>query len=390
MISNLKDAWQASAFHSEELAVFARNATLNETRHGLVMLSLVLLVIFASGATLFHFFSFSSYTVYTTCLLAVLAAHVMISANAARDARALYLLGTTLIMISGTAFVLLAQRAGDFNQVLFASVALLFMVAPLVPWGLREAMLVTGLVYGTFTLSTLTSIKQFDNETLWSLQFIMVSAGLISLMLVARNTCIRKDDIRTRYDLEQANRKMLYLSNKDPLTGAWNRRFLKNMFDRFTVGRHLRSEPYHFAYVDVDDFKPMNDTCGHDYGDEVLRTLSTVFTEAVGDDGYFVRMGGDEFAMLFSADDPQSLLDSAWQTFNASMPPRRDCTVLPVGLSIGLVTAQPGQTLTLGEVSREADHVLYQAKDRKDSFRNVVNIVTAELGAGVERQESVI
>ena len=320
----------------------------------------------------------------------MLAAHVMISANAARDARALYLLGTTLIIISGTAFVLLAQRTGDFNQVLFSSVALLFMVAPLVPWGLREAMMVTGLVYGTFTLSTLTSVKQFDTETLWSLQFIMVSAGLISLMLVTRNTCIRKDDIRTRYDLEQANRKMLYLSNKDPLTGAWNRRFLKNTFDRFTIGRHSRGEAYHFAYVDIDDFKPMNDNCGHDYGDDVLRTLATVFSEAVGDDGYFVRMGGDEFAMLFSADDPQALLDTAWQTFNASMPPRRDCTVLPVGLSIGLVTAPPGQTLMLGELSREADQVLYQAKDRKETFRDAANIVAAELDDSTERRESVL
>ena len=58
MISTLKDAWQASAFHSEELAVFARNVTLNETRHGLVMLSVVLLAIFASGAALFTYFQF--------------------------------------------------------------------------------------------------------------------------------------------------------------------------------------------------------------------------------------------------------------------------------------------------------------------------------------------
>jgi diguanylate cyclase (GGDEF)-like protein len=390
MINTLKDAWQASAYHSEDLAVFARNVTLNETRRGLVMLSLVLLAIFASGAVLFHYFSFSNYTVYTTCLLAVLAAHVMISANAARDARALYLLGTTLIIISGTAFVLLAQRAGDFNQVLFSSVALLFMVAPLVPWGLREAMMVTGLVYGTFTLSTLMSVKPFDAETMWSLQFIMVSAGIISLMLVTRNTCIRKEDIRTRFDLEQANRKMLYLSNKDPLTGAWNRRFLKNTFDRFTTGRHSRGESYHFAYVDIDDFKPMNDNCGHDYGDDVLRTLATVFGEAVGDDGYFIRMGGDEFAMLFSADDPQALLNTAWQKFNASMPPRRDCTVLPVGLSVGLVTAPSGETFTLGDLSREADQVLYQAKDRKEIYRDTVNIVAAELGVGTERRESML
>ena len=72
------------------------------------------------------------------------------------------------------------------------------------------------------------------------------------------------------------------------------------------------------------------------------------------------------------------------------MPPRRDCTVLPVGLSIGLVTAPPGQTLLLGELSREADQVLYQAKDRKETFRDGVNIVAAELDDSTERRESVL
>lgn len=389
MISDLKDAWRASAFHSEEMALFARNATLNETRRGLVTLSMVLLAIFAFGAVLFYYFNFSGYTVYTTCLLAVLAAHVMISAQAARDARALHLLGTTLIIISGTAFVLLAHRAGDFNQVLFASVALLFMVAPLVPWGLREAVAVTGLIYVTFTLSTWTSAQRFDNETLWSLQFIMVSAGVISLMLVVRNTVIRKEDIRTRFDLEQANRKMMYLSNKDPLTGAWNRRFLKHKFERFGEDRHAAGEPWHFAFVDVDNFKPMNDNCGHDYGDEVLRTLANVFAGAIGEDGYLVRMGGDEFAVLFSHAEPEALLEEAWQGLNTTLPPSRDCAVLPVGLSIGLVTVYPGVSLSLIAVSREADQVLYQAKDRKDRYHDAVNIVAIELKSGTQCQETV-
>ena len=389
MISDVKDAWQASAFHSEELSLFARNATLNDTRRGLVSLSIVLLAIFASGSVLFYYFKFSQYTVYTTCLLAVLAAHVMISAHAARDARALYLLGTTLIMISGTAFVLLAHRAGDFNQVLFASVALLFMVAPLVPWGLREAMLVTCLIYATFTLSTWTSVKQFDSETLWSLQFIMVSAGLISMMLVVRNTVIRKEDIRMRFDLEQANRKMMYLSNKDPLTGAWNRRFLKNAFDGFAAKHHDTDRPYHFAFVDIDDFKPINDNCGHEYGDAVLRAVARAFGEAVGDDGYFVRMGGDEFAVLFGADDPQALLAEAWQQVNVAMPPQKSCAVLTLWLSIGLLSVPPGCVLSLVEVSREADTALYQAKDRKEDFRDAANIIAKQVNPAAGEHESV-
>jgi len=389
MIKELQDAWRASGFHSDDLTLFARSATLEDTRRGLAMLCMVLLGIFSAGALLFHYFHFSQNTVYTSCLLAVLAAHVMISARAARDAKALYMLGTTLLMISGTAFILLAQKNGEFNQVLFASIALLFMVAPLVPWGLREATLVTSLIYLTFTLSTWTSAARFDRETLWSLQFIMVSAGLISLMMVMRNTCIRKAAIRTRFDLEQTNRKMMHLSNKDPLTEAWNRRYLKNEFERYTGDWHAAGETYYFAFIDIDNFKPMNDRCGHDYGDEVLRTLTQIFAGAIGDNGCFVRMGGDEFAVLFSATAPKDLLTQAWQTLNASMPASREYSVLPIGVSIGLVMVPPGADLSLSDVYREADQVLYQAKDRKGQCRSAANIVSIELDAGNTLQETI-
>ena len=60
----------------------------------------------------------------------------------------------TLVIITGTAFVLLAHRTGAFGAVLFSSVVLLFMVIPMVPWGLREASVVTLLVYGVFSAST--------------------------------------------------------------------------------------------------------------------------------------------------------------------------------------------------------------------------------------------
>ena len=209
------------------------------------------------------------------------------------------------------------------------------------------------------------------------------------MMLVVRNTCIRKEDIRARYDLEQANRKMMYLSNKDPLTGAWNRRFLKNAFDGFAAKHHDTDRPYHFAFVDIDDFKPINDNCGHEYGDAVLRAVARAFGEAVGDDGYFVRMGGDEFAVLFGADDPQALLAEAWQQVNVAMPPQKSCAVLPLGLSIGLLSVPPGCVLSLVEVSREADTALYQAKDRKEDFRDAANIIAKQVNPAAGEHESV-
>jgi diguanylate cyclase (GGDEF)-like protein len=384
MIKQLRDAWHASGFGSGEVTVFARGAMLEETRRGLVLLSAVLLCIFSISALLFYQFGFAQTTIYTSGLLAVLSTHIMLSARAARDAGTLYLLGTTLLIISGAAFVLLAHKTGDFNQVLFASVALLFMVAPLVPWGLREATLVTGLIYATFTASTLSSYERFDVQTLWSLQFIMLSASLISLLVVMRNTTIRKADLQTRFDLEKANRKMLHLSNKDPLTGAWNRRFLKNVFDGKAQAWHAAGSTFHFAYLDVDNFKPINDCCGHDFGDEVLRSVTHHFNQALGEEGYLVRMGGDEFALLFTSDQPEQLIAGCLQQIQITIRP--PCETMTIGLSVGIASVPAGITMSQEAIYREADEALYVAKARKEQYCNKANIVTRMLEAPLRSQ----
>jgi len=376
MIRDFRDAWRATGFKSAEVTLFAHSAMLEETRRGLILLGVVLLSIFSAAALLFYHLGFVRSTVYTSSLLAILSAHIMVSARAARDAAALYMLGTTLLMISGTAFVLLAQKAGDFNQVLFASVALLFMVAPLVPWGLREATLVTGLIYLTFTVSTLASYERFGTETLWSLQFIMLSAGLISLLLVTRNISVRKADLQTRYDLEQTNRKILHLSNKDPLTGAWNRRFLKNTFEKKVRMWHEDGKTFHFAYLDVDNFKPINDCCGHDFGDEVLRCVSNHFREALGDNGYLVRMGGDEFALLFVGERPEQQIADCLHRIQAAIHPPSPCSSLTIGLSVGIASVPAGVALAQEAIYREADEALYCAKARKDQYHNKANIIS--------------
>ncbi len=384
MIKQVRDAWQASGFSSGEVAIYARGAMLEDTRRGLVLLGFVLLCIFCTSTLLFYLFDFPKSTVYTSGLLAVLSTHIMLSARAARDAGTLYMLGTTLLIISGTAFVLLAHKTGDFNQVLFASVALLFMVAPLVPWGLREATLVTGLIYATFTVSTLSSYERFDSQSLWSLQFIMLSASLISLLLVMRNTTIRKADLQTRFDLEKTNRKMLHLSNKDPLTGAWNRRFLKNVFDGKAQDWHTAGITFHFAYLDVDNFKPINDCCGHDFGDEVLRSVTRHFNDALGEDGFLVRMGGDEFALLFISEQPEQLIANCLQQIQSAIDP--PCESMAVDLSVGLASLPAGVSLSQEAIYREADEALYQAKSRKGQYTDKANIVRRVLANPLHRQ----
>ena len=354
-----------------------------------MVLSLILLGLFCAEGILFNRSGLGTSAVTTCMLLALLSLHILVSARATRDARSLYLLGATLLVISCTAYVLLAHNAGTFSFALFASVTLLFIVVPIVPWGLKEALFVLGLIYGTFTLSTWSTSQNFDTETLWSLQFIMLGAGAISLSLVARNTRVRKTDIRNRYELEQMNRRMMHLSNKDPLTGAWNRRFLNNVFADKATEWHATDTMFHFAYLDLDDFKPLNDSCGHDFGDEVLRCFSQMFNKAVTNNGFLIRMGGDEFALLFTSDDPQALITNTLDAIQHAIIPPARYPKLRIGASAGIASIPPGILLSQETIYRAADAALYSAKERKETPAGHANIVRRILNQNSIRQYSV-
>jgi diguanylate cyclase (GGDEF)-like protein len=282
-------------------------------------------------------------------------------------------------MVSGTAFVLLAHHTATLSMALFASVTVLFMVIPLVPWGLREGLIVATLIYGTFTVSTWSAPTGFDHTALWALQYIMLSAGLVSLALVMRNASVRKADISTRYELEKAHHQMMHLSHKDPLTGAWNRRYLKIAFANKVAGWQAGNKKCHFALLDIDNFKPINDGCGHDYGDTVLRCVADGFKKVAGTEGSLVRMGGDEFALLFVAEDPVGLIESGVAAARNCSPLPQEFNGLTLEMSVGMVSIPPGTEATQNNAYREADLALYEAKDRKSDYPGRVNLVTRTL-----------
>src|SRR6266568_4209580 len=141
-MKSLRTMWSSTDFGANELTRYASAVMCREARQG------------------------------TFGVLALLALHVAVSARAITDIKVLYLLGMMLLAVSGLAFVLLAHRYGVFTATLFSTVVLLFMVVPLVPWGLREALFAVGIIYLIFTGSTLSVAGRFPHEALWTLQFL--------------------------------------------------------------------------------------------------------------------------------------------------------------------------------------------------------------------------
>jgi len=290
-----------------------------------------------------------------------LSLHVVVSSRFVTDMSSLHLLGTILLVVTGVAIMAVAHQTGSMNAGLMTSVVLLFMVMPLTPWGLREAFIIVGLTYVIFTVSALSVEGRFEPETLWTLQFLILAAATIATLTIMRNTAVRRDDIRARYELENARRELQLISTRDPLTTAWNRRYLQQNF--VAIARTAREEgkTLQLALMDVDAFKQLNDGHGHHHGDDILRRLVRVLIDNLPGTAHVLRLGGDEFAVLDTASDFEAAIARCLQHLETD-PRLLAVGGEPVRVSVGFAAVAPNETADLDQLYQAADARLYAQK----------------------------
>jgi len=357
----LSRTWSCTAFATPELSAYAAPVIDKETRDGVVLLSQIALLFLALAATLAACFGLGAGYTYTYSMLTVLALHIRISSTRVSDLRAQYLLAMLLLIVCGSALVLLAHRSGQLNAVLLLSVGVLIMLVPVVPWGLREALLTTVAIYAVFTISTMFGRGHFAPRDLWLLQCMMLVAALITLVLVARALALRKHDLTMRFHLEQAKRELANLADRDHLTGAWNRRHVEREFDLLLAGHQARATECYFGLFDIDRFKAINDTLGHSRGDAVLRAVKAAFDSACGDSAYLARLGGDEFALLMSGPDVRERIGRALAAVHLYMDEPMPREFRPTA-SLGLVRLPEHGRFGFDHAYKLADHLLYEVK----------------------------
>lgn len=149
------------------------------------------------------------------------------------------------------------------------------------------------------TLSTLVESLDRANAMLESAnESLEIKINERTKELVTANAKLRRE-VDERRRLQD---KITYLSNHDFVTRMFNRTSmeleLKNVLE-LSVPRNTH---YYFLFIDLDQFKVINDTCGHIAGDELLRQLADLLRSLFSSDDIIARLGGDEFAVLFSLD----------------------------------------------------------------------------------------
>lgn len=148
--------------------------------------------------------------------------------------------------------------------------------------------------------------------------------------------------------------KLSHENNTDALTQLYNRRFFSEALQTLNIP--------HFALlsIDIDHFKAVNDTYGHDVGDKVLVCLAKRFQEVLEDDAVLARVGGEEFALLIHDTDQQAI-QVLCDTLLRVTQQIKVIDDLRVTVSIGATLNQIGEST--GSVMKRADNALYQAKN---------------------------
>jgi len=151
------------------------------------------------------------------------------------------------------------------------------------------------------------------------------------------------------------------LSRTDPLTGLVNSRFFSEI-GNVEIERALRyKHPLSIAYMDIDNFKKVNDTLGHSVGDAYLRSTAAIVKKAIRKTDTVARLGGDEFAILFTEtghEEAKTVINRIQKSllFMASN------FKIPVTFSIGIVTNMD-QPCNFDSLIKAADSLMYSAKD---------------------------
>jgi len=178
-------------------------------------------------------------------------------------------------------------------------------------------------------------------------------------------------------EIRQTQERLTHLANMDVLSGLPNRGRVRQLLGEALRGATVSNEPCAIMFLDLDGFKPVNDTFGHPKGDAVLQAVAKRLCDQVGPDGHVGRMGGDEFAIVIIDAQSRKRVEMLADAIIKSVaePYMIDGTEIRIGVSIGCAFG-PIDGATVDDLILKADLALYQAKD---AGRGVARYFSSEL-----------
>ncbi|MEU4237435.1 EAL domain-containing protein [Actinoplanes sp. NPDC026619] len=195
----------------------------------------------------------------------------------------------------------------------------------------------------------------FHRELHWDGHLVITMAVLVNTLVAVRQLVAMRENQRLLREKRASEERLRHEVTHDGLTGLANRGLFRER-----LGAALDRGAATVLLVDLDDFKTVNDSLGHEIGDHLLIAVAESLRVAAAGDGLPVRLGGDEFAVLIEGDDVigEAVAERILESFTGPVSSHH----LLVHASIGIATANTGTPLD--HLLRDADVAMYAAKQR--------------------------
>ena len=204
-------------------------------------------------------------------------------------------------------------------------------------------------------------------------EFVTLAKFFNQMKVSLQNTTYSKEELqneveRQTYKLQKQKERLRFLSEKDALSGLYNRRALKDNLNKAITQARRTHLKLAVLFIDLDKFKHVNDNFGHDAGDKVIVTIAERLNANLRESDFCGRFGGDEFIVCLDLlNDYQGVKEKALQLIDELTQPieLKDGSVTGVGASIG-ISLYPLQGNDAVQLIKAADQAMYQAKSKRD------------------------
>ncbi|MBT4427644.1 MAG: sensor domain-containing diguanylate cyclase, partial [Rhodospirillaceae bacterium] len=195
--------------------------------------------------------------------------------------------------------------------------------------------------------------------------------------------------------IQQADAKeeLIALSRTDSLTGLYNRRAFVESVEQIIEARSKSGHRAALIYVDLNNFKSVNDTFGHIQGDAALKAAAQLMADSAQADDLVGRIGGDEFALWLEVEDQAEAekraadlaeLSQGLSEYSKDLP-------APFGMAIGIALFEPDSDEEIDELFARADHAMYAAKrdaEQKFILAPPADKVAPQMARNIETERS--
>ena len=243
------------------------------------------------------------------------------------------------------------------------------------PWLIRtdnplnlEYWLYSGLTLGTIMITAVLVLIRFFRFQVTTLETSKKIAEALTeayRQLEAANQQLEQKVQQRTLELSQANRHLEFLATHDNLTELPNRLLLFDRLDQAVKKSQRSNAQFALFFVDMDDFKKVNDTFGHAVGDQVLQVVGRALTQSVRVSDTVARLAGDEFALIVydvhNPSDVTTVAEKIAHALNQPMPMLESRLTVTVSIGVGLF---PRHGRDPDALFKKADEAMYTAKSR--------------------------